>query len=89
MSCAFHSLCLALLDTSLPMRTTFSSLTCGFKRGREDMVTDPSREEEGECDVLITYVVNRSGGLVCSHTYGGLFTMKQVGVGGILYWGRF
>ena len=77
-SCVFQSLCLALMDASLPMKTTFSALTCGFAEDNsDDIITDPNGIEESESDTLITYIVDRQGHLLGSHTHG-MFTKEQV-----------
>ncbi len=66
------------MDAALPMRTTFSALTCGFANdNNDDIITDPNLIEESESDTLITYIIDRQGNLLCSHT-SGLFTHEQV-----------
>ena len=75
-SCMAQALCLALMDAALPLRTTLSALSCVFKEDG-DMITDPTSEEEEEFVSKLTYVIDRQGDLLCSHTYG-LFTTEQV-----------
>jgi exosome complex component RRP46 len=78
MSCMTHALCLALLDAALPMRGTFSSLTCSFTSDG-DMITDPMHDQETSHDTCssLTYIINRGGDLITSYTTG-TFNTQQV-----------
>jgi exosome complex component RRP46 len=78
MSCMTHALCLALLDAALPMRGTFSSLTCSFTNDG-DMITDPMHDQETSHDTCssLTYIINRGGDLITSYTTG-TFNTQQV-----------
>lgn len=75
-----HAVCMALLDAAIPLRTTFSSLTCAFTDDG-DMITDPDFEQENKEDTrcVLTYIIDREGKLVTSHTTG-TFTSEQVNV---------
>ena len=71
-----HAMCMSLLDAALPLRTTFSSLTCVYTSDG-DMITDPNSLQELSASSVLTYVVDRKGQLIASHT-NGTFTSEQV-----------
>ena len=64
------------MDAALPLKTTFSSLTCVFTDDK-DMLTDPNTEEEENSVSMLTYIVDRQGSLISSHSKG-TFTTEQV-----------
>ena len=66
------------MDAALPLKTTFSSLTCVFTDNKE-MLTDPDIKEEENSVSMLTYIVDRQGSLISSHSKG-TFSTEQVHV---------